>query len=113
RGDAANTLRMQHVREFGAVAAALEEAGREVQEQRRMVERERDALVSADRAKDEFIAMLSHEMRNPLAALSTAAQVLKIADPAQQAAANARAVIERQTAQMTRLIEDLLDINRV
>lgn len=113
QGDPASTLPLGHVREFGAVAAALTEAGKEVQEQRRMVERERDALVSADRAKDEFIAMLSHEMRNPLAALNAAAQVLKIADPTQEAAANARGVIERQTAHMTRLIEDLLDINRV
>jgi len=84
-----------------------------VRAQRSDDEREKVALLSADRAKDEFIAMLSHEMRNPLAALNAAAQVLKIADPAQEPAAHARGVIERQTTHMTRLVEDLLDVNRV
>jgi PAS domain S-box-containing protein len=71
------------------------------------------ALREADRAKDEFLAMLSHELRNPLAALTTAAHVLQVAEPGQTAAAQARGVVDRQTKHMARLIEDLLDISRV
>jgi two-component system, sensor histidine kinase len=76
-------------------------------------EREKAALQAADRAKDEFLAMLSHELRNPLAALTAAAHVVKLAQPGSEAAVKARAVIERQTKHMARLIGDLLDISRV
>jgi signal transduction histidine kinase len=75
--------------------------------------RAQQALQKSDRAKDEFLAMLSHELRNPLAALSAAAHVLRVADPAQPAAVKARGVVERQTKHMSRLIADLLDMSRV
>jgi len=71
------------------------------------------ALKEADRAKDEFLAMLSHELRNPLAALTAAAHVLKFANPSGEAAIKARRVAERQTRQMSRLVADLLDISRI
>jgi PAS domain S-box-containing protein len=71
------------------------------------------ALREADYAKDEFLAMLSHELRNPLAALTTAAHVLRISRPGSAAAAHAGEVVERQTSHMVRLVEDLLDISRV
>jgi signal transduction histidine kinase/ActR/RegA family two-component response regulator len=71
------------------------------------------ALRDADRHKDEFLAMLSHELRNPLAALTTAAHVLRVAKPGDTADASARGVIERQAEHMARLIEDLLDLTRV
>jgi PAS domain S-box-containing protein len=71
------------------------------------------ALKEASRAKDEFLAMLSHELRNPLAALTTAAHVLKFAGPTEAAAIKARGVVERQTRHMARLVGDLLDISRV
>ena len=82
---------------------------------RDITERKRaeQALRDADRHKDEFLAMLSHELRNPLAALSTAAHVLRAAAPGDPAALGAHGVIERQTEHMARLIEDLLDITRV
>jgi signal transduction histidine kinase len=73
----------------------------------------RQALESASRAKDEFLAMLSHELRNPLAALSSAAHVLKLAESGSEAAIKARGVVERQTKHMSRLIGDLLDIGRI
>ena len=72
-----------------------------------------EALRDADRHKDEFLAMLSHELRNPLAALTTAAYVLRGAAPDDSTTAGAQGVIERQTEHMVRLIEDLLDITRV
>jgi PAS domain S-box-containing protein len=70
-------------------------------------------LRDADRHKDEFLAMLSHELRNPLAALTTAAHVLRVAAPEDPTSAGAQGVIDRQTQHMVRLIEDLLDITRV
>jgi signal transduction histidine kinase/CheY-like chemotaxis protein len=79
----------------------------------RLAAERRRVLQEADRAKDEFLAMLSHELRNPLAALTSAAHVLRVAEPAGAASAQARGIIERQTAHMAHLIEDLLDISRV
>ena len=62
---------------------------------------------------NEFLTVFSHELRNSLGAISSAAQVLRIEIPAGSAAEQARLVIERQVGQMTRLIEDLLDVSRV
>ncbi len=101
------------VREVAEVAAALAQASEGVRERQRLVEREKKALLESDRAKDEFIAMLSHELRNPLAALTAAAHLLKLPGASGNASEHARGVIERQTRHMTRLIEDLLDVNRV
>jgi CheY-like chemotaxis protein len=63
--------------------------------------------------KNEFLAMLSHELRNPLAAMSSAANLLTVTDPQGAQAGRARDVIERQTKHMRRLIEDLLDVSRI
>jgi len=92
--------------EINALGAAL-------RERQGLIEREKAALQATDRAKDEFLAMLSHELRNPLAALSAAAHVIKLAPPDADASVKARAVIERQTRHMARLVGDLLDISRV
>ena len=70
------------------------------------------ALRAADRTKDEFFAILGHELRNPLGALSAAAHVLQNA-PSADGALQAVAVVVRQVEHMTRLIEDLLDLSRV
>ena len=102
-----------HIREVEQVAAALEEAARATRERQVLLEREKEALRSADRAKDEFLAVLGHELRNPLASLTTAAHVLRLAAPGDSRAVQARGVIERQTKQMARLVEDLLDISRI
>ncbi len=70
-------------------------------------------LSLADRRKDEFLAMLAHELRNPLAPISASAQLLKrinIDEPLVQQAGN---IITRQVGHMTRLINDLLDVARV
>ncbi len=63
--------------------------------------------------RDEFLAILSHELRNPLAAISNAASVLSRTDLDQEGFQQARGVIERQCSQMTRLLADLLDVSRV
>ena len=77
------------------------------------VERSQQALRLADRRKDEFLAMLAHELRNPLAPISTAAHVLRKAadDPARVRSASD--IIVRQTRHMTELVDDLLDVSRV
>jgi signal transduction histidine kinase/ActR/RegA family two-component response regulator len=86
--------------------AALQRALRELEEQA-------VTLRASDTAKTEFIAMLSHELRNPLGALAGAVHLLKTAKPGDPAAAHAREVAERQTTHMTRLVEDLLDVSRI
>jgi PAS domain S-box-containing protein len=73
----------------------------------------REVAAGADRRKDEFLSLLSHELRNPLSALSTAGQLLALSagDPAQLAKVGG--IITRQVAHMTRLAEDLLDVSRI
>jgi PAS domain S-box-containing protein len=80
-----------------------------------LVERSRfeEALRDADRRKDEFLATLAHELRNPLAPIRNAVQVLKAKGPANPDLMWARDVIDRQVGQMARLLEDLLDVSRI
>jgi signal transduction histidine kinase len=68
---------------------------------------------AANHAKDEFLAMLSHELRNPLAAISNAAQVLQAGETNQAFAGRAVDIIHRQARHLGRLIDDLLDVARV
>ncbi len=76
--------------------------------------REREeALRRADKAKDEFLAMLGHELRNPLSALASAVQLLKLGGDEEETAHTAHDVIERQIKHMARLVDDLLDVSRV
>ena len=75
--------------------------------------RAEEALRAADRRKDEFLAMLAHELRNPLAPIAAAAQLLNL-DPQDSArVARTSGIIKRQVAHMTGLIDDLLDVSRV
>lgn len=67
----------------------------------------------ADRHKDEFLALLAHELRGPLAPLSNMLEVIKRVDGNDELFQRARSTMERQLAQMTRLIDDLLDVNRI
>ncbi|HEX2642107.1 MAG TPA: CheR family methyltransferase, partial [Thermoanaerobaculia bacterium] len=72
-----------------------------------------EELAAADRAKDEFVALLAHELRNPLAPLRFAAQVLDSPNADASALGRARDTINRQVENMARLIEDLLDVSRI
>jgi len=72
-----------------------------------------DALREADRHKDEFLAILSHELRNPLAAMSSAQELLARAAPGSEQAERARQVVERQLQHLNRLVDDLLDVSRI
>jgi len=72
-----------------------------------------DRLREADKRKDEFLATLAHELRNPLAPIRAAAYVLKKLNSDDERLVQARDMIERQTAHMTRLIDDLLEMSRI
>ena len=72
-----------------------------------------EALRDADRKKDEFLATLAHELRNPLAPIRNAVQILKAKGPPQPELQWARGVIDRQVQLMARLLEDLLDVSRI
>jgi signal transduction histidine kinase len=90
----------------GHVAAAVANA--------RLLEAERDSRALAERAsraKDEFLAMLGHELRNPLAPILTALDIMEVRGDA--TTLRARQVMQRQTAHMLRLVDDLLDVTRV
>ena len=71
----------------------------------------RQQAESANRAKDEFLAMLGHELRNPLAPISTALELMALREP--HAAVEERRIIGRQVTHLSRLIEDLLDVSRI
>jgi PAS domain S-box-containing protein len=71
------------------------------------------ALREADRHKDEFLAMLAHELRNPLAPIRNAVQALKMIGPPDPQLQKLRDMIERQVTHMSRLIDDLLDVSRI
>jgi PAS domain S-box-containing protein len=71
------------------------------------------ALRVADRRKDEFMAVLAHELRNPLAPIRNAVHVLKVCRGDDTRSTWARSIIERQVDQMSRLLEDLLDVTRI
>ncbi|AXA92105.1 PAS domain-containing protein [Massilia sp. YMA4] len=72
-----------------------------------------DALREAAQRKDEFLAMLAHELRNPLAPISTAAQLLRVRQADEKARTMASEIIVRQVRHMTALVDDLLDVSRV
>jgi PAS domain S-box-containing protein len=75
--------------------------------------RTEEALREADRRKDEFLGMLSHELRNPLAPIRNSIYLLGHAPPGSDQAIRAQRVIERQTEHLTRLVDDLLDVTRI
>ena len=84
------------------LAAALEEGRRAA-----------EALRDADRRKNEFLAMLAHELRNPLAAMHNAVNVLRLPDAPPDVSASMSGMLERQVRQMARLVDDLLDVSRI
>ena len=73
----------------------------------------RDRAEQESQAKDEFMAMLAHELRNPLSAISAAVQVLEASDGRDAPALRARSIIGRQVHHLARLVDDLLDVGRV
>ncbi len=79
----------------------------------RKVRESEQALREADRKKDEFLAVLAHELRNPLAPLRNAVQIMRAPGASAGELEEARDIVERQVTQLVRLVDDLLDISRV
>ena len=82
-------------------------------EAERALRESEQSLREEDRRKNEFIAMLSHELRNPLAPIRHGLYLLDRAPPGSERAARAREIIYRQTGHLTRLVDDLLDVTRI
>lgn len=115
------------VLEFDRLHEALDAAGLLLQQEREtraLVERERELLFISEqdarrlaeeqnRAKDEFLAMLSHELRNPLAAISNSIALLEHPAVPAQTAERARLIIKRQSRHLGRIVDDLLDLGRL
>jgi signal transduction histidine kinase len=102
--------------EMTGVTVDMSEERRAERERAQLTERalaaRRDAE-AASRAKDEFLTMLSHELRNPLGAICAAVDVLDAAPPGGSGAADARAIIARQSRNLAHMMNDLLDVGRV
>ncbi|HWV93874.1 MAG TPA: hybrid sensor histidine kinase/response regulator, partial [Vicinamibacterales bacterium] len=84
-----------------------------VTERTAALEASTQALQEANHRKDEFLAMLAHELRNPLAPIRTAVQLLRLKELAEPHRSRARDVIERQVEHLVNLIDDLLDVSRI
>jgi PAS domain S-box-containing protein len=92
---------------------SLQVRAAEAREVARKLDEQQEALHEADRHKDEFLAMLGHELRNPLGPIRSAIHILRKYPTAEPALIRAQKAIERQTNQMTRLVDDLLDLARI
>src|SRR5437763_579384 len=104
-----------------AVTASVESYVRHRDEHHRRAEQERlesaraqtAALRESDRRKNEFLAVLAHELRNPLAPILNSVEVLRLLGPADPNVMRARELVERQVKQMVRLVDDRLDGPRI
>jgi PAS domain S-box-containing protein len=86
---------------------------RELLEERRRAEQAAKELADADRRKSDFIAMLAHELRNPLAPIRNAVEILRRTEHHNAAVEQTTATLQRQVAQMVRVVDDLLDMSRI
>ena len=105
----AETMRLH--RSLAAASALLENRARERDQQIRRADAARHDAEEANQTKDQFLAVLGHELRNPLAPSLTALELMKARDPS--AFKREREVLERQMAHMVRLVNDLLDVSRL
>jgi PAS domain S-box-containing protein len=103
------SLRAWPVLDAGGKAIGMRAFVRDITDRRRVEE----ALRDADRRKDEFIATLSHELRNPLAPIRNGLQVLRITGGQGPSAERAQEMMERQVEHLVRLVDDLLEVSRV
>ena len=112
RGAATEPMR-KLAREIEARSVELAATSDSLQREKALRARAEQALRLAERRKDEFLATLTHELRNPLAPMRNALYILRTAGGEGEAAANARAIIERQLHQLVRLVDDLADVSRI
>ncbi len=101
--------RQEVTRQRDELKVATEENARLLNESRQYADKLRDA----DRRKDEFLAMLAHELRNPLGPVRNAVEILRLRGQDEKAVATAGEIISRQVGHMARLVDDLLDVARI
>ena len=77
------------------------------------IKRAEETLREADRRKDEFLAMLAHELRNPIAPIRNATEIIRLAGSDPRVLREAQEVLQRQVAQLSRIVEDLIDVSRI
>jgi PAS domain S-box-containing protein len=110
------SLTISPIRDAGGNIVGASKIARDITEQKRAEEALREAmeaLKEADRRKDEFLALLAHELRNPLAPLRNGLEVMRLSAGDPQTVAQARDIMSRQLSHMVRLIDDLLDVSRI
>lgn len=100
----------EEISELARALDAMAEALQQKEQQHLNAERQ---LRLADQRKDEFLAMLAHELRNPLAPISAGAQLLQSGHATEAVVSRTAGIIVRQVTHMTRLVDDLLDVSRV
>src|SRR5262249_50626848 len=114
-GDISLLKRPLDLTEFlNAVRAALRDRLRQYQVRDYIAAhaQQAEALRQADRRKDEFLAMLAHELRNPLAPIRNGLQIMQLATQDSEEVAQTREMMNRQVQHLTRLVDDLLDVSR-
>jgi len=103
------SLAISPIRDSSGEIIGASKIARNITEQKRLQE----ALATADRRKDEFLAMLAHELRNPLAPIQNALNIFEAPKALYPMRTEALKLIKRQVHQMTRLIDDLMDVSRI
>jgi PAS domain S-box-containing protein len=103
------SLTVSPIRDSDGLIVGASKVARDITDRKRVEK----ALEEANQRKDQFIALLAHELRNPLAPLRNGLQVIRLAGDDPSAVALAREMMDRQLSHMVRLIDDLLDISRV
>jgi two-component system, sensor histidine kinase len=99
--------------EVGQRSHALEESHRSLEHEMEVRRAAEESLLEADRRKDEFLATLAHELRNPMAPMNNALAIFRRSPDANAEVQAARAMMERQLRQLVRLVDDLLDVSRI
>jgi two-component system CheB/CheR fusion protein len=112
-GDYETVVPIQSTDEFGTLSASFNEMTAAIHARRRERDEAEEALREADQRKDEFLAMLGHELRNPLAAIAHAVDLGQAAADDPETTEMANRTIARQTLNLRRLVDDLLDVARI
>ena len=103
------SLSISHIRNSKGEIVGASKIARDISERKRI----ENALLAADRQKNEFLATLAHELRNPLAPIRTSLHVLRLRDDVDQSSRELQEVMERQLNHLVRLVDDLLEVARI